>query len=47
MLYTIPLESIHKTYVMFKWYPHQKRMPPQQISEFTLEQFLDVVTGGV
>ncbi len=47
MLYTIPLKSIHNTYVMFKCYPHQKRMVPQQISEFTLEQFLDVITGGV
>lgn len=47
MLYTIPLESMHNAYVMFKCYPHQKRMAPQQISEFTLEQFLDVITGGV
>lgn len=47
ILYTILLESIHNTYVMFKCYPHQKRMAPQQISEFTLEQFLDVITGGV
>lgn len=30
-----------------KCYPYQKRMTPQQISEFTLEQFLGVITGGV
>lgn len=92
MLYTMPLESIHNTYVMFnkdktvafitnknlqnletigifaddeegwvyrllvqdkneikkmKCYPYQKRMTPQQIAEFTVEQFLDIITGGV
>lgn len=92
MLYTLPLDSIHNTYVMFnkdktvafittkniknletigvfagdeegwvyqrlahdkneikklKCYPYRKRMTPQQISEFTEEQFLDIITGGV
>lgn len=92
MLYTLPLESIDNTYVMFNkdktvafittksmenletigifagdeegWvyellrrdkneikklmcYPYQKEMTPQQISEFTVENFLDVITGGV
>ena len=92
MIYTMPLESIHNTYVMFnsdktvafittknmknlqaigifagdeegwvyrllaqdkneikklKCYPYQKRMTPQQISEFSVENFLDVITGGV
>ncbi len=91
MRYTMPLESIHNTYVMFnadktvafittknmknletigifagdeegwvyellaqdknqikklKCYPYQKRVTPQQITEFTLEQFLDIITGG-
>jgi hypothetical protein len=30
-----------------KCYPYQKRITPQQISEFTLEQFLDIIAGGV
>lgn len=92
MLYRMPLESIHNTYVMFnrdktvafittknmksletigifagdedgwvyqlltqdkneikklKCYPYQKRMTPQQISKFTVENFLDVIMGGV
>lgn len=91
MLYTMPLESIHNTYVMFnagktvafvttknmknletigifagdedgwvyrllcrdkneikklKCYPYQKRMTPQQISEFRVEDFLEVIWGG-
>lgn len=92
MLYTMPLESIHNTYVMYnkdktvafitnknlqnletigifagdeegwvyqlilqdkneikklKCYPYQKRMTPQQIAEFTVEDFLDIIAGGV
>lgn len=92
MLYTMPLESVHNTYVMFnsdktvafittksiknleaigifagdeegwvyrllardkneikklKCFPYQKRMTPQQISEFSVENFLVVITGGV
>lgn len=29
-----------------KCYPYQKRMTPQQISEFTVEDFLEVIWGG-
>lgn len=92
MFYTMPLESIHNTYVMcnkdktvafitnknlqnletigilagdeegwiyqlisqdkneimkLKCYPYQKRMTPQQIAEFTVEDFLDIIAGGV
>lgn len=92
MLYTMPIESNHNTYIMFnkdktvafittkniknletigvfagdeegwiyrllaqdkneikklKCYPYQKRMTCQQIADFTLEQFLDIITGGV
>lgn len=92
MLYTMPLESIHNTYVMcnkdktvafitnknlqnletiaifagdeegwvyqlisqdkneikkLKCYPYKKRMTPQQIAEFTVEDFLDIIAGGV
>lgn len=30
-----------------KCYPYQKCMTPHQIAEFTLDQFLDIITGGV
>lgn len=30
-----------------KCYPYQKRMTTQQIAEFTTEQFLDIIAGGV
>lgn len=92
MLYTMPLRSIHNTYVIFngdktvafittnniknietigvfagdedgwvyrllardkneikklKCYPFIKRMTADEISVFTVEQFLNIITGGV